>query len=152
MKKIVTLEERREFLTRALKLMGGCVCVGALGACETDVLKSSNIAVRYDVSQTSALSQVGGAVKQVFDGQNGGFPVLIIRMDEDDFLVLSTICTHEACEVNLPGDGDPNIWCACHGSVFDRSTGNVLQGPATAPLQQFESSFEKTTETLTITF
>lgn len=152
MKRIVTLEERREFLTQALKLVGGCVCASALTACETDVLKSSNIAVRYDVSQTSALNQVGGAVKQVFDGQNGGFPVLIIRMDDEDFLVLSTVCTHEACEVNLPGDGDPNIWCACHGSVFERTTGNVLQGPATAPLQRFESSYEKSTGTLTITF
>lgn len=152
MKKIVTLEERREFLTRALKLMGGCCCVSVLAACETDVLKSSNVAVRYDVSQVSDLAQVGGSVKQAFDGQNGGSPVLIIRMDEEDFLVLSSICTHEACEVNLPGDGDPNIWCACHGSVFDRTSGNVLQGPATAPLRRFESSFEKSTETLTITF
>ena len=152
MKQIVTVNERREFLTRALKLVGGCVCASALAACETDLLKSSNVAVRYDVSQTSALSVVGGATKQVFDGQNGNFPVLIIRMDDDEFLVLSSICTHEACEVNLPGDGDPNIWCACHGSVFNRTSGDVMQGPASAPLQRFESSFDKSTETLTITF
>jgi Rieske Fe-S protein len=152
MKQIVTLEERREFITRALKLVGGCVCASALAACETDVLKSSNIAVRYDVSQLPVLKSPGGAAKEVFEGQNGGFPVLIIRMDDDKFLVLSTICTHEGCEVNLPGDGDPNIWCACHGSVYDRRSGTVIQGPAPASLQRYESSFEKTTETLTITF
>ena len=126
--------------------------MSALAACETDVLKSSNIAVRFDISRAPALATIGGATKQVFAGQNGESPVLILRMDSDEFLVLSSVCTHQGCEVNLPGDGDPNIWCSCHGSVFDRASGSVMQGPAPAPLQRFENSYDKSTGILTVTF
>ena len=152
MQRIVTLNERREFLTQALKLVGGCVCAGALAGCETDVLKSSNVAVRYEVSNSSALAQIGGAVKQTFEGQNGGRPVLIIRLAEENFLVLSTVCTHQACEVDLPGEFHPEILCDCHGSVFSKTSGEVLNGPAQAPLAQFASDYDKSTQTLTITF
>ena len=126
--------ERREFLAQALTLVSGCMCAGWVAGCETDVLKSSNVAVRFDVSNAPALSQIGGSVKQTFDGQHGGAPVVIIRQSEEDFLVLSSICTHQQCEVNLPGDGDPQIWCECHDSIFDRTSGAVLEGPAPAPL------------------
>ena len=152
MKRITTLEERREFLTRALALVGGCVCTGMLAACETDVLKSSNVAVRFDVTAEPELAQIGGAVKKIIEGQNGGAPILIIRLEDEEFLVLSTICTHEACEVNLPGEYHPEIQCDCHGSVFSRTTGDLLEGPATAPLQRFENTFDDGTGTLTIQF
>ncbi|MDP6041757.1 MAG: Rieske (2Fe-2S) protein [Candidatus Latescibacteria bacterium] len=144
--------ERREFLAQALTLVSGCMCAGWVAGCETDVLKSSNVAVRFDVSSAPALAQVGGAVKQVFGGQLGGAPVVIIRQAEEEFLVLSSICTHQACEVNLPGEGDPQIWCECHDSLFERTSGRVLRGPATAPLPRFESTYDKGTETLTIQF
>ena len=144
--------ERREFLTQALTLVGGCVCSGLLVGCETDVLKSSNIAVRLDVANESRLAQVGGMIKKVFEGQNGGFPVIIVRQTEKDFLVFSTVCPHQGCEVNLPTEFVPEVWCPCHGSVFNKTTGAVLQGPATAPLPRFESAYDKSTNLLTITF
>ena len=144
--------ERREFLTQALTLVGGCMCAGWVAGCETDVLKSSNVAVRFDVANAPALSQVGGSIKQVFEGQLGGAPVVIIRQSEEDFLVLSSLCTHQQCEVNLPGDGDPQIWCECHDSIFDRTSGAVLEGPAPSPLPRFDSTYDKGTQTLTIQF
>ena len=144
--------ERRAFLTQILALVGGCMCVGWIAGCETDVLKSSDVAERFDVSSEPALSEVGGAVKRIFEGQHGGNPVIIIRLSEEAFLVLSSLCTHQACEVNLPGEGDPQIWCPCHGALFDRTTGAVLRGPATAPLPRFENTYDTGTQLLTIQF
>lgn len=144
--------KRRAFLTQTLSLVGGCMCAGWIAGCETDVLKSSDVAVRFDVSNAPALARVGGAVKRIFEGQHGGEPVIIIRLSEEAFLVLSALCTHQGCEVNLPGDGDPQIWCECHGALFDRTTGAVLRGPASSPLPRFESAYDNGTQILTIQF
>lgn len=144
--------ERREFLTQSLVLVGGCMCSAMLLGCETDVLKSSNIAIQFDVANETALAQVGNAVKKTFEGQNGGRPVLIIRKADDEFLVFSTVCTHEACEVETPKPNDADIQCLCHGSRFNVATGKVVTGPAPAPLPIFESTYDKSTQTLTIAF
>ena len=144
--------ERREFLTQALALVGGGMCAGWISGCENDVLKSSDESVQFDVGSAPALARVGGSVKQVFSGQNGGAPVIIFRAAEENFVVLSSVCTHEACEVDLPGDRDPQIWCSCHGARLDRTTGAVLRGPATAPLPRFESTYHSGTQTLSILF
>ena len=144
--------ERRAFLTQALALVGGGMCAGWISGCENDVLKSSGVSVQFDVGDAPALAQVGGSVKRVFEGQNGGAPVIIYRSAEENFVVLSSVCTHEACEVDLPGERDPQIWCSCHGARFDRTTGAVLRGPATAPLPRFESTYDSVTQTLSILF
>lgn len=152
MDKKQTAPERREFLTRALTLVGGCMCSGLVVGCESDVLKSTNVSVQLNVADEPALTQVGGSIKKVFDGQNNGRPVLIIRRAENAFLVLSSVCTHEACEVDLPGQLLPDILCQCHGSLFSRETGEVLRGPATARLPRFESAYNRSSQTLTISF
>jgi Rieske Fe-S protein len=123
-----------------------------MAACESDVLKSSDVAERLDIADEPALATVGGAAKRVFGTQNGGRPVIIVRMGEDEFLVLSSVCTHLGCEVNLPGQRHEEILCECHGSVFRKDSGAVLEGPADAPLRRFASEFDDDSGTLTITF
>lgn len=149
------LEQRRSFLTRMASFLGITAIGSALSSvlgCETDVLKSSDIAVRFDIRTEPALAQVGGAAKKTFSAHNGGRPVIIIRTGAEAFLVLSSVCTHQACEVDLPGVWDPNLLCPCHESIFSKTDGAVLQGPAAAPLPRFDSRFDTGTQTLTITF
>ena len=99
-----------------------------------------------------ALGSVGGAAKRVFGSHNGGRPVIIVRLSDDDFLAISSVCTHQGCEVNLPGQRHGEILCECHDSVFDRKSGAVLQGPATAPLRRFDAGYREGSGVLTITF
>ena len=51
------------------------------------------------------------------------------------FVALTSVCTHSGCSTNWTF-GNNRFTCTCHGSVFDPS-GRVLNGPASAPLQQF---------------
>ncbi|WP_426594176.1 Rieske (2Fe-2S) protein [Cellulomonas sp. McL0617] len=45
----------------------------------------------------------------------------------------TAVCTHMGCLVRDVRGGE--IHCPCHGSAFDATTGAVVQGPATRPLE-----------------
>jgi nitrite reductase/ring-hydroxylating ferredoxin subunit len=62
-------------------------------------------------------------------------PVLIYKTVDDKPIARSAVCTHLGCTVQ-PEFVDGKIFCACHTSYFDAQTGNVLSGPATAPLAE----------------
>lgn len=49
---------------------------------------------------------------------------------------LSDTCTHEGCSLaeGLLSDDDLAVECPCHGSVFDLSSGEPIDGPASDPV------------------
>jgi nitrite reductase/ring-hydroxylating ferredoxin subunit len=54
----------------------------------------------------------------------------------------SDVCTHLQCSL-VEGDLDgTTVTCMCHGSQFDVTTGDVLNGPATEPVQTYVISVE----------
>jgi len=56
------------------------------------------------------------------------------------FVALVLECTHQKCPVHyLPDRGV--VFCACHGSQFS-TTGEVLAGPATRPLDRFPTTIQ----------
>jgi Rieske Fe-S protein len=69
----------------------------------------------------------GGAVEIVDDRK-----VIVTQPEAGTFKGFSAVCPHQGCTV--AGVQDGAIVCPCHGSRFDTSTGDVLQGPANAPL------------------
>ena len=85
------------------------------------------------------LGESGGSVK-VKD-------IIIINTGEE-FIALSSICTHQGCVVSYSSD-DNNLPCPCHGSVFSIS-GSVLEGPADSPLKKYELSQEGDILTITL--
>ncbi|QMU78614.1 Rieske (2Fe-2S) protein [Streptacidiphilus sp. PB12-B1b] len=58
--------------------------------------------------------------------------VVVTQPTAGVFKAFSAICTHAGCTVDGVTHGV--IQCPCHGSQFDISTGDVVTGPATAPL------------------
>jgi len=62
-----------------------------------------------------------------------GIPAYVVRPSEGSYVGFSAVCTHMGCTV---GFFQPSLQfrCPCHGSIFSAVTGEVLQGPAAAPL------------------
>ncbi len=66
--------------------------------------------------------------------------VVVTQPAAGDFKCFSAVCTHTGC---LVAGVSTTIVCPCHGSSFDISTGEVLGGPAAAPLPPVDFTIEK---------
>lgn len=155
------MQERREFLSRAVSLLGVSLCggtvAGLLTSCETDTVKSTGAVATVSIAAEPSLQVVGGAMKKTFAGNNGGRPVIIVRTAEESFVVFSSVCTHAGCEISAPRSTDENFMICdlpgCgHGSVFSTTDGSVMAGPAPAPLRSFSNSYNPTDKILTVHF
>ena len=64
----------------------------------------------------------------------------LVRMSENEFLALSTRCTHLGCSL-ICDEKNHKIICPCHSSSFDKA-GRVLRSPATRDLDLHEVKIE----------
>jgi cytochrome b6-f complex iron-sulfur subunit len=67
----------------------------------------------------------------------GSRPAMLIRHEDDSWTALSAVCTHLGCTAHYQPD-KKNIYCPCHGGVYDSVTGANVSGPPPAPLTQFK--------------
>ena len=66
----------------------------------------------------------------------GNEPVILVRLDEEEFRAFAGTCTHLDCIVEFhkePG----RIWCNCHNGEYDLR-GRVVAGPPPRPLEAFK--------------
>ena len=66
----------------------------------------------------------------------GGRPALLIRHADGMWTALSAVCTHLGCTVQFSPEKE-QISCACHGGIYNASTGANISGPPPKPLTQF---------------
>ena len=121
--------DRREFV-----VLSASALAGALVGCSSLVsIPVSPVGgkVRLAVRNFPALSQPGGVLKILPDGEET--PLYVLTRADGGYTVLSPICTHLSCTVNVEG---ATLLCPCHGSTYDRE-GRVLRGPAERPLTSY---------------
>jgi menaquinol-cytochrome c reductase iron-sulfur subunit len=64
----------------------------------------------------------------------------ILRKEGNDYVVVSSVCTHLGCSVHLNSQKN-EFMCPCHGGRFD-TNGNVLGGPPSKPLIHLKTKVE----------
>jgi Rieske Fe-S protein len=103
-----------------------------------------SIAGTFDVGKPADYAGMG-----MFKVQNQSASVLLVR-DAGGLYALSSLCTHECCDMNSVVQGQqvgtivnvggaPTIRCNCHFSVF-KADGSVQKGPANNPLPAYQLS------------
>ena len=72
-------------------------------------------------------------------------PIILIHLDNGQFVAYSAICTHAGCQVQF----DPSmkdIVCPCHGAVYDPyHNAQVIAGPAPYALQSVPVTYNSST-------
>lgn len=121
---------RREFVELATGALGATVLPACAAFVATPVTPV-NGEIRLVLRNHPQLDHAGGYLKIRPTGSET--PLYVLASGGERYTVLSSICTHLQCTVNVAGS---QLHCPCHGSTFDLE-GNVLQGPATAPLARY---------------
>jgi len=156
-------QKRREFLKSGLQGLGITICAGSimslLSSCEMneDPIQPQEttfpLIIAIDAPNNSELTQIGGAMYYNHPSLNNGEDFIIIRVDNDSFLALSSFCTHQGCQVNIPSKDKPTIFCPCHFAEFSPLTGEVIkqpnQGTATS-LPIFKTEYNPVDNRLTV--
>ncbi|MFP8906260.1 QcrA and Rieske domain-containing protein [Streptomyces atacamensis] len=58
--------------------------------------------------------------------------LVVSQPSEGEYRAFSAVCTHAGCVLTSVKELEAD--CTCHGSLFDTTSGEVLAGPADAPL------------------
>lgn len=96
--------------------------------------------IQIDLTAQTALAAAGGWVLITTA------KTLVVNVG-GSYRAMTSVCTHSACDRNWTFRNS-KFTCTCHGSEFDTS-GNVLQGPATLPLQSYATALSGTSLTVT---
>jgi len=96
----------------------------------------SNGFITVTVDSSSPLANVGSAAMVQYPGG----VLLAAHTAQNTFTALSSICTHQQCQISNYDSSNKNFVCLCHGSQF-ATNGQVTQGPASSSLAQHATSF-----------
>jgi Rieske Fe-S protein len=135
---------------RSLVQIGGVTVAGAgtllLAACTTGGGDSGSGSGGSGSGGTTTVPlssiPVGGAVSASI----GSAPVVVSQPTTGKVVAFSAVCTHQGCTV---APKDKEFDCPCHGSRFDGTTGDVLNGPARDPLKKLTATVSGDTVTVT---
>jgi nitrite reductase/ring-hydroxylating ferredoxin subunit len=85
-----------------------------------------------------------GRADEVAEGDASAFEVegteIAVARVGGTLYAFGDICTHQGCTLMPGGELDgKELTCGCHGSMFSIETGEVLDGPATRPIEVYPS-------------
>jgi len=145
---------RRKFVTGMLAALGGTITVlvgvPAIGYLIAPALKRSETDVWVPLGPVEAIPIDQPTLFTFSRTQRVGWETLatsygmyVLRSAEEQYLVLSNVCTHLACRV-VWKDDPRDYTCPCHDGHFAKD-GSVISGPPPRPLDEVEHKIEEGT-------
>lgn len=143
---------RRDFIQIGGTIMALFSIAGVLGALTvlTSPKTSSSETPASSNGQGTTSNLPQGAVANIndlkvgspvyFDFPSPGYPNILMKKSDGTVQAMSMLCTHVCCQCQYYAPSN-EIYCPCHGSVFN-ANGSVLRGPAQAALPAVEVSID----------
>lgn len=114
----------------ALHVLGAATLVGCSGDTSGDGTDAG-----VEAGPCTGLGTRVGAIGDFPAGTWTLHGAIIVAQDANGLYAFTAVCTHQGCVVDAPSSNGTTT-CPCHGSQFD-GNGNVLLGPAVAPLDHY---------------
>jgi len=128
--------DRRTVLNRIIYLWAAVTSVPIISSIIQFIFPPARAFVGSKVIGTSDEMQPNtGKVVQL-----GERPVIVITTEEGETIAYGANCTHLGCVVRYRQEQN-DIFCACHGSVFNLE-GHPVSGPANRPLEEIPIKIE----------
>ena len=67
---------------------------------------------------------------------------LVVANTGEGYFAFQALCTHQRCGLDEAELEGTTLECVCHGARFDVKSGEVLRGPAIAPLETYATRVE----------
>jgi arsenite oxidase small subunit len=131
-----SVSSRRKFL-RALIVFSGALVLFPLQGLSAYLLERKSSMTSFPRMKVAGSSDIPAGESILFAYPNKDRPAVLIHLASGDFVAYDAVCTHLGCQIHF--DKEPikgwenqkdNLFCACHGAVFDPKNGTVLGGPA----------------------
>ena len=116
-----------------LTVLAGASACASSGSSATVVPSGGE--ARVELATAPELGEIGRAYNFKVDGVKDY--LVAVRVSEDEVRVLSRVCGHMGCKVNLAADAG-SFDCPCHGSRFELD-GGLIEGPSPTPLKRYEA-------------
>jgi len=139
---------RRRFL-KALVVFSGVLVLFPLGRLSAFLLERKSSTTSHPRTKIANTSEVPAGKSVLFTYPHKDRPAVLIHLTTGDFVAYDAICTHLGCQIHF--DEEPikgwedrrdNLFCACHGAVFDPMIGTVLAGPPPRPMPKIKLEFD----------
>ncbi len=143
--------DRKDFLKQVGTGFGAIVLMNCIQACSSSEIPDPtppvntgklDFTVDINAAGNTALKTKGGFIV------NKANNVIIARTNDDNWIAISSKCTHEQTVVDYRAASN-DFKCSNHGAEF-KSTGAVQKGPATSPLTKYNTTFTANTGVLRI--
>lgn len=121
--------DRRRFL----QLAAGALALPACAQLVSTPVTPEAGRIELGLDRYPHLAEPGGYLKLRLPE---GAVLYVVYLAPRHYAVLSPICTHQGCTVDIGATG---LLCPCHGSLYDRE-GRVVHGPAMNPLARYPAT------------
>ena len=114
------------------------------------LLERKSGTVSYSRMKIANSSEVPNGESLLFTYPHKDRPAVLIHLASGDFVAYDAVCTHLGCQIHF--DKEPtkgwesnkdNLFCACHGAVFDPTNGEVLAGPPLRPMPKIKLEIDE---------
>jgi Rieske Fe-S protein len=135
---------RRTFL-KALIVFSGALVLLPLQSLSAYLLERKSGTTSYPRVKVANSSEVATGESTLFTYPTSDRSAILIHLASGDFVAYDAVCTHLGCQIHF--DKEPikgwenrtdNLFCACHGGVFDARSGDVLAGPPPRPMPKIK--------------